>query len=239
MTIGGVIRWRIRLFAACRSASWRICRCVAPVLKTMRKKSRWPHQQCSHRHSCPGLLSSHPFAQKATRLAFPQLGVKPVLFHQRVVRALFDNAAPVQHDDPVESGDGGEPVRHGDNRLVLHQPLKIFLNHRFDLRIQRRCCLIEDEDRRILQHHPGDGDALALAAGELYAPLAHHSVIAGPAFRVGHIEDELMRRGALGRRDDFLFGDVAPPIGDVVADRAVHQHRLLAHHAELCAALPA
>ena len=43
---------------------------------------------------------------------------------------------------------------------------------------ERRGRLVEDQDRGILQDHPGDGDALALAAGELDAALADLGVIA-------------------------------------------------------------
>ena len=55
------------------------------------------------------------------------------------------------------------------------------LDRRLDLRIERRGGLVEDQDRRVLQDHPGDGDPLALAAGELDAALADVGVVAAPA----------------------------------------------------------
>ena len=39
--------------------------------------------------------------------------------------------------------------------------------------------LVEHQDRRVLQDHPGQRDALALAAGELDAALAEVGVVAG------------------------------------------------------------
>ena len=38
--------------------------------------------------------------------------------------------------------------------------------------------VVEDQDRRVDEQGPGDGDALALAAREGVAPLADHGVVA-------------------------------------------------------------
>ena len=54
---------------------------------------------------------------------------------------------------------------------------------------------------RIAQDHAGDGDALALAAGELDAALADLGVVAAPLLPVHEIEDELVRMGELGGGD--------------------------------------
>ena len=69
----------------------------------------------------------------------------------------------------------------GDHGLALHQGRERLLDRRLDLRIERRGRLVEDQDRRVLQDHPGDGDALALAAGELDAAFADMGVVAAPA----------------------------------------------------------
>ena len=45
--------------------------------------------------------------------------------------------------------------------------------------IERRGRLVEQDDRRILDQRARDGDALALAAGELQAVLADRRVVAG------------------------------------------------------------
>jgi hypothetical protein len=63
-------------------------------------------------------------------------------------------------------------VGDGDHRLALHQRFQAFLDGRFDFRVQRRGGFVHDQDRRVLEQHAGDGDALALAAGELHAALA-------------------------------------------------------------------
>ena len=91
----------------------------------------------------------------------------------------------VEHDQPVHRRDGRQPVRDGDHRLARHQPVEALLDRRLDLRIERARRLVEDEDRRVLEEDAGDGDALALAAGELRAALADMGVEADPAVVVG------------------------------------------------------
>src|SRR3546814_9254143 len=58
--------------------------------------------------------------------------------------------------------------------------------------------LVEHQDRRVLEDHPRDGDALALAAGKLHAALADEGVVAAPAAQVAQLGDEARRLGQLG-----------------------------------------
>ena len=111
------------------------------------------------------------------------------------MRALLDDAALLEHDQAVERRDGREPVRDGDHGLALHQRRERLLDRRLDLRVERRGRLVEDQDRRVLEDHAGDGDALALAAGELDAALADMGVVAAPAAMVLELQDEVVRVG--------------------------------------------
>ena len=97
--------------------------------------------------------------------------IEPVAAQKFGMCAFLDDAALIEHDQPVHRGDGREPVRDGDDGLPLHQS-RALLDRRLDFGIERRRCLVEHQDRRVLQNHAGDGDALALAAGEFYAALA-------------------------------------------------------------------
>ena len=108
------------------------------------------------------------------------------------MRPLLDDPALVEHDQPVERGDRRQPVGDGDHRLAFHQPVEIVLDRRLDLRIERRGRLVEDQDRRILEHHAGDRDALALAAGQLDAALADMRVVALAAARIDDVGDEVV-----------------------------------------------
>ena len=86
--------------------------------------------------------------------------------------------------------------------------------------IERGGRLVEQDDRRVLDQRPRDGDALALAAGELQAVLADLRVVAG---REAH--DEIVRMGGLGGGDDLRFAGAELAERDVVADGAAEQVR--------------
>src|SRR6266536_866942 len=62
--------------------------------------------------------------------------------------------------------------------------------------VERRGRLIKDQDARIADERPRDGDALTLPIGEARAALAHDRVVA-----VRQLEDEFMRPGELSGRD--------------------------------------
>ena len=100
-------------------------------------------------------------------------------------------------------------------------------------RIERRGRLVEHEDRRVLQHDAGDGDALALAARELDAALADMGVVARAAALVLQSRDELVRLAAVRRLDQLRLAGVGAAEQDIVADRAVQQRRVLGDHADL------
>ncbi len=101
-----------------------------------------------------------------------KLRVEAALCDQRVVRAFLDDFALVHHHQPVHGGDRRQPVRNGDHGLALHQSVEVLLDRRLDLRIERRRGLVQNENRRILQHNAGNGDALPLASRQLHAAFA-------------------------------------------------------------------
>src|SRR5580700_758678 len=93
-----------------------------------------------------------------------QLRVQAAEREQLLMGAAFDDPARIQHDDAVGLLYGGKPVRDDEGGAVAHQLRERRLDVPLGLRVERRRRLIEDQDRRILEQRPGDGDALALAA---------------------------------------------------------------------------
>src|SRR5215831_9891841 len=102
---------------------------------------------------------------EAARLAPPQRRVMAIEPQELIVRALLDDAAMVEHHQPVHAGDGREPVRDRDHGLARHQGAEALLDRRFDLAVERGGRFVEHQDRRVLEDDARDGDALALAAG--------------------------------------------------------------------------
>ena len=147
--------------------------------------------------------------------------------------ALLDDAAAVEHDQPVHRRDGREPVRDRHHRLALHQRVQAGLDRRLDLGVERAGGLVEQQDRCVLQDHPRDGDALALPARELDAALADLRVVAAAPGRVGELADEAVGLGAARGLDHLGVARVRAAVQDVVAHRAVQQRGVLRDHADL------
>ena len=79
--------------------------------------------------------------------------------------SLLHDPSLVQYKDLICFLYGFEPVGDHQDRLVAHQRLHGFLQFIFILRINICRCLIKDNDGRVFQHCPRNGDALFLAAG--------------------------------------------------------------------------
>src|SRR5262249_7275128 len=152
---------------------------------------------------------------------------------QLVVRALLDDAAVVEHDQPVHARDGREPMRDGDYGFTRHQCAEAGLDRSLDLAVERGGGLVEYQDRRGLENHARDRDALALSARELDAALADLCLVAAPALPVLELDDELMRMRKLRGRQHLGLARAGAAVADVVEDRAVQQRGVLRHHRDL------
>ena len=86
--------------------------------------------------------------------------------------------------------------------------------------------LVEDEQARIGEERARDGDELPLADAEVGRLVVEHRVVA-VGQRVHEAVDVRRRR----RGDDLLLRGVRAAVGDVLADRAGEQPRVLQHHA--------
>src|SRR3990167_9700112 len=144
--------------------------------------------------------------------------------------ASFDDGAVLQHQDDIGSAYGRKPMRNYDSGSALHQAIQCFEDQFFRLRVKPRSRLVEHEEGSIPNHGAGDGDPLALAAGERHAPLTDHGVV---AFR--HLLDELVSQGDLGSAEDFSAARLRLAIGDVLPDRRMEEQSLLEHEANLLA----
>src|SRR5215207_4991125 len=93
------------------------------------------------------------------------------------MRAFLDKPALVEDEDAVGGPDGGEPVGDDERRAAPHEAIERLLHGALALGVEGGRRLVEEEDRRVLQDCTGDGDALALAAGEGHPALgfARHS----------------------------------------------------------------
>ena len=79
----------------------------------------------------------------------------------------------------------------GDHGLALHEAVQALLDGGFHLAVQRAGGFVEQQNGGVFEHHARNGYALALAARELDAALAHLGVIAAAALEVGQCGDEV------------------------------------------------
>ena len=186
-----------------------------------------------HRLHTRGAVRPRPSRRGSRRSGAPTAARRARRAQAACVIALLDDAALVHHDQPVHRRDGRQAVRDRHHGLALHQPVQAFLDRGLDLAVERAGRLVEQQDRRVLQHHARDRDALALAARQLDAALADVRVVAVPAVRIGQALDELVRLGAPRSRHHLRIVGVRAAVEDVVAHRAMQQRGVLRDHADL------
>ena len=116
----------------------------------------------------------------------------------------------------------------GNNKRgpVLHQLIQTGLHGALGLGIKRRGGLVQYQNGGVFQHGAGNGDALLLSTGKLQAALTNNGVI---AIREGL--DKLMGIGALGDVHDFFLRGTRLAVGDIFANGAGEEVRLLEDHA--------
>ena len=80
-----------------------------------------------------------------------------------MVSSGLDDLSPVDNHYLVSMEDSRKPVRYDKGRPVGHQVVQRVLYHLFALGIESAGCLIQYQDRRILENGAGDADSLPLA----------------------------------------------------------------------------
>jgi hypothetical protein len=85
---------------------------------------------------------------------------------QPVMRAVFDQTAAIERDNAICRPHGREPVRDDQHRPPLGDIFHVVLNDALTLIVEGARRLIKDQDARVGDERPSDGNALALATRE-------------------------------------------------------------------------
>ena len=139
-----------------------------------------------------------------------------------------DDPALLQHHDVVEGGHGAKAVGHHDGGAALAQFLQRGLNGHFGGVIQCGGRFVQNQDGRVFQEDPGDGDALLLSAGQLDAALTHLGVIA--FFQRHNVVVDVC---LLCRIHNLLIGGRLGSVGDIILNRTVKEKYALGYHANI------
>ncbi len=137
------------------------------------------------------------------------------------MRAPVDDPAALEVHDLVGQRDGRLAVGDHDQGGVVAAVPEAGQDPGLDLRVHRRRRVVEDQQPRPAHQGTGQGDALALAAGEGRAALAQRGVQA-----VGERRHEAVGLGRAQRRPDVGVGHVGAQ-GDVAAHGVVEEERRL------------
>src|SRR4029078_7658018 len=88
----------------------------------------------------------------------------PLCLAQRVMRSVFDQAAQLKRHDAIGRAHGGKPVRDDEDGTSFRDLLHVVLDDAFALLVESTRRLVKNEDARITDERPRNGDALTLTA---------------------------------------------------------------------------
>ena len=142
--------------------------------------------------------------------------------------ALLNDLTVIDNKNLVGMAHSFQPVSNHNDRLIvgqfcngLHQLLLV-------LRVHVGGGFVQNDDRRILHDGPGNGDALALAAGKRAACLADDGV---KALRQCH--DKVVAPRLLCSGLHLLHGGIGLSEADVIGDGVREQIGPLEHEGEI------
>ena len=135
-------------------------------------------------------------------LAVVEIAVAAVEDVECLVGSALDDVPLLDDQDLVGAADGGEAVRDDEGRPALHEEVEAGLDQGFGLGVERAGGFVEDEDAGVGEDGAGDGETLALAAGELDAALADDGVVAASGKRSANSST----RAILAGFEEVFFG---------------------------------
>src|SRR5215467_11822948 len=130
------------------------------------------------RNSSSGCDSDRRARLLVAQLQAIERRVTSPLAQQLVVAAGFGNRTILDHEDSIGVDDGVQAMRDHDRRPPAAKMFDRALHLSLGFGIERRRRLVEQDYSRVLKQRARDRDALALAACELQAVLAHLAIVA-------------------------------------------------------------
>ena len=157
-----------------------------------------------------------------------ELLVVAVFLYQLLVGAALHDASFVDHANLVGVADCRQTVGNGYRGAGLHKPFQRVLNKPLALGIERRGCLVEYKDGRILKKYTGYRDTLLLTAGK-----------SGPTFSYLRIKtvwqslDKIKQIRISCCFNYFFHSGITFTVCDVISYRAVKKVHILLHDTDI------
>ena len=163
-------------------------------------------------------------------LAVVEVAVTAVEVVEVLVGSAFYDLALFDDEDLIGAANGGETMGDDEGGAALHEEVEAVLDEGFGFGVEGAGGFVENEDAGVGEYGAGDGEALALAAGELDAALADDGVVA-----LGETLGELVDAGDGAGFHELFFGGGGAGELYVFADGSVEEEGLLEDDAELLA----
>src|SRR5690606_14243527 len=105
---------------------------------------------------------------------------------------------------------------------IVHEFIEAGLNKLLALAVKSGGCLIEYQNRRVLENGARNCDTLALPSAQFHTTFAYESTKP-----IGKFLDELEGMGFFGCLDNLFTTRLLLAVGDVIAQTTMEEHRLL------------
>ena len=151
-----------------------------------------------------------------------QCGIDTVVGQKLLPGTLLHDMLGIHNRDAIGVADCGETMGDHDDGLTLAEAIDALLDSLFRDAVQRRGCLIKDQDRRILQEDTRDGNTLLLSAGEDDAAFSDKALVS-----VGHVQNVVMDFGKDRSLNDLTVGGGGPAVTDVLHDGTGEEEHVL------------
>jgi hypothetical protein len=149
------------------------------------------------------------------------------------VGAALGYTAVFEGQDQIRVADGTEAVRYHHASTSFEQLTQRRLDQGLRASIYVTRCLVQDEDARVGQYRPGEGEELALALAQGSAALSQTGVVA-----LWQGRDEVMSADGAGGVFDLLPGSVYLAVADVLCDSPSEEERFLQNSRDLLSCPP-
>ena len=163
----------------------------------------------------------------------PELGLHQLreisaLMHQVAEIPALDDAALLEDQDQVRIPNGRQAVGNDEGGAALFQVFESHLHLGFGGGVQSAGGLVQDQNGRVFEQHPGDRQALALTAAQIGAALTDAGLVSARL-----AQDEIVGVGLTRRLLHLGVAGIRLAHPQVVGDTAVEQQAFLENHPDL------